>query len=153
MYFPGQGFMLAAGQFLFGHAWFALLGVNALLCAALLWMLQAWLPRNWALLGGFIAVLRLGLFSDWINSYHTAGSLAALSGALVLGALPRLMKTARFRYGLLMGIGIVILAYTRPYEGLLLCVPVAAALGRWMSRQRTVHPLWCWRGAPRCQWC
>jgi hypothetical protein len=114
--------------------------VNALLCAALLWMLQAWLPRNWALLGGFIAVLRLGLFSDWINSYHTAGSLAALGGALVLGALPRLMKTARFRYGLLMGLGIVILAYTRPYEGLLLCLPVAAALGRWMLKAKNRPP-------------
>ncbi len=50
------------------------------------------------------------------------------------------MKTARFRYGLLMGIGIVVLAYTRPYEGLLLCVPVAAALGRWMLKAKNRPP-------------
>ena len=132
MYFPGQGLLLAAGTVLFGHPWFALLAMDALMCAALCWMLQAWLPPNWALLGGFIAVLRLGLFSYWINTYHAAGSLAALGGALVLGALPRLMKTARLRYAMLMGAGIAILVLTRPYEGLLLCLPVAVVLGRWM---------------------
>jgi hypothetical protein len=54
-----------------------------------------------------------------------------LGGALVLGALLRLMKTARFRYGLLMSVGILLLALSRPYEGMLLCLPVAAVLGRW----------------------
>jgi hypothetical protein len=57
MYFPAQGLILAAGKVLFGHPWFGLLIVNALLCAALCWMLQAWLPPTWALLGGLIAVL------------------------------------------------------------------------------------------------
>ncbi len=132
MYFPGEGLLLAAGTVLFGHPWIALLGMDALMCAALCWMLQAWLPANWALLGGFIAVLRLGVFSDWINTYHTGGSLTALGGALVLGALPRLMKTAHFRYWLLTALGIAILALTRPYEGILLCVPVAVVLGRWL---------------------
>src|SRR5580698_2256133 len=84
MYFPGEGLLLAAGTAVFGHPWFGLLVMDALLCAGLTWMLQAWLPRNWALLGGMIAVLRLGIFSDWINTYHTGGSLAALGGALVL---------------------------------------------------------------------
>jgi hypothetical protein len=41
------------------------------------------------------------------------------------------MKTARFRYGLLLAIGIVLLMLTRPYEGMLLCLPVAFVLGRW----------------------
>jgi len=132
MYFPGQGLLLAAGQALLGHPWFGLLVAAGLLCGVLTWMLQAWLPANWALLGGFIAVIRLGLFSDWINTYHTAGTLAALGGALVLGALPRLMKTARFRYSLLMSIGVVLVGFTRPYEGVLLCLPVAVMLGHWI---------------------
>jgi hypothetical protein len=76
-------------------------------------------------------VLRLGLFSYWTNTYHTAGALAAVGGALVLGALPRLMKTARLSYALLMAAGIVLLIFTRPYEGVLLCLPVAVALGHW----------------------
>lgn len=140
MYFPGQGLLLAAGQELLGHPWFGLLVAAGLFCGVLTWMLQAWLPPDWALLGGIIAVARLELFSDWINAYHTAGSLAALGGALVLGALPRLMRTARFRYGLLMSMGIVLLAYTRPYEGFLLCVPVAVALGRWMWKGKNRPP-------------
>ena len=131
MYFPGQGLMLAAGKVLFGNPWFGLLIVSALMCAAICWMLQAWLPPSWALLGGILAVLRLGVFSYWINSYTGGGPICALGGALILGSLPRLMKTARFRYGLLMAVGIVLLVVTRPYEGLLLCLPVAFVLGRW----------------------
>jgi hypothetical protein len=132
MYFPAPGLVMAAAKVLFGHPWYGILISCALMCAAICWMLQAWLPPTWALLGGMLAILRLGLFSYWINTYTGGGTISALGGALVLGALPRLMKTARFRYGLLMAVGIVLLATTRPYEGLLLCLPVAVVLGRWI---------------------
>jgi len=132
MYFPGEGLILAAGTVIFGNPWVGQLLVSALMCAVLCWALQAWLPANWALLGGMIAVLRLGVFSYWTNTYHAGGSLGALGGALMLGGLPRLMRTGRMRHALLMGTGLVILALTRPYEGLLLCLPVAVVLGRWM---------------------
>jgi hypothetical protein len=135
MYFPGQGLVLAASKFVSGNPWFGLLIVSALMCSALCWMLQAWLPASWALLGGILAVLRLGVFSYWTNTYHSAGSLAALAGALVLGGLPRLMKTARLRYGILVGLGISILVVTRPYEGVLICLPVGFALIRWMMKR------------------
>jgi hypothetical protein len=139
MYFPGSGLVLAVGQVLFHKPWLANLCVDALMCAALCWMLQAWLPPNWALLGGFLAVLRIGLFSYWINTFYGGSALpAALGGALVLGALPRLKSAARLRYGMLLSVGIAILALTRPYEGLLLCLPVAVAL---------IH--WAWRGDNR----
>jgi hypothetical protein len=132
MYFPAQGLLLAAGKVLFGHPWFGLLIVNALMCAAICWMLQAWLPPTWALLGGVIAVLRIALFSYWINTYSGGGSVAALGGALLLGGLPRFIRTRRLRDSLLMGVGVSLLALSRPYEGLLLCVPVGFVLGRWM---------------------
>jgi len=132
MYFPAQGMLLAAGKVLAGHAWFGVLCAGALMCATICWMLQAWLPPSWALLGGILAILRLGLFSCWVNSYHTAGPIAAIGGALVLGSLPRLLKAPRLRYTVLLAIGIILLATTRPYEGLLLCLPVAIALGRWL---------------------
>jgi hypothetical protein len=134
MYFPGQGLVLAASKVVLGNPWFGLLIVSALMCAAICWMLQAWMPPGWALLGGFIAVLRLGLFSYWTNTYHAAGSLAALGGAFVLGGTPRLMKTARLRYGMLVGVGISILAMTRPYEGVLISLPVGFILFRWLFK-------------------
>src|SRR6202035_141177 len=84
MYFPGQGLLLAASKVLTGHPWYGVLCMSALMCAAICWMLQAWLPPTWALLGGMLAVLRIGLFSYWIDTYHGGGSLVALGGALVL---------------------------------------------------------------------
>ena len=132
MYFPAQGLVLAAARTLTGHPWFGVLLMNALMCAGICWALQAWLPPSWALLGGMLAVLRLGLFSCWINSYHTAGAIAALAGALVLGAMPRFVKAPQLRYSLLLAVGATLLATTRPYEGLLLCLPVLVALGQWL---------------------
>jgi len=137
MYFPGQGLLLAMGQVLFHSPWCGVLLSSVLMCAVLTWGLQAWLPANWALLGGAIAVLRLGVFSYWTNTYHAGGSLGALAGALVLGSLPRLMRTARVRYAFLMGTGVGILALTRPYEGLLLCLPVGFVLLRWLWKSRS----------------
>ena len=135
MYFPAQGLILAAGKVLFGHPWFGLLLVNAFMCAALCWMLQAWLPPVWALLGGVIAILRIGLFSYWINTYSGAGSIACLGAALVLGALPRITRRgARPRDCILLAIGIAILGLSRPFEGLLLCLPVVFVLLRWIVR-------------------
>jgi hypothetical protein len=131
MYFPAQGLILAAGKVLFGHPWFGLLIVTSLMCAALCWMLQAWLPPAWALLGGVIAILRLGLFSYWINTYSGGGSIAALGGALVLGSLPRFTRSPRLRYSVLMAFGFIILALSRPFEGFILCFPVGFFLARW----------------------
>ncbi len=133
MYFPAQGLILAAGKVLLGNFWYGQLIATVLMCAAICWMLQAWLPATWAFLGGMLAVAHLGLFSYWINTYHGA-SIAGLAGALVLGALPRLIKTARPRYGLLLAAGIAILALSRPYEGVLLCLPVGVLLGQWVFR-------------------
>ena len=142
MYFPATGLVFAAGKVLTGHPWFGLLVVTSLMCAAICWMLQAWLPPEWALLGGVLAILRLGLFSYWVNSY-TGGALinggaspAALGGALVLGAFPRLMRTVRLRDGLLLAVGISLLLLSRPYEGFLLCLPVAVALALWLFFRR-----------------
>jgi hypothetical protein len=130
MYPPAEGLVLAAGQLL-GHPWIGQLFVTALMCSALCWMLQAWLPPPWALLGAALAVLRLGILSYWMNGYWSA-SIVALAGALVLGAWPRLRKHLRVRDSLLMALGLVILANSRPYEGLLFAIPIAFAMLFWL---------------------
>jgi hypothetical protein len=132
MYFPAQGLVLAAGKILFGHPWFGILITSAFMCAGICWMLQAWMPARWALLGGFIAIVHIGLFSYWINTYHAAGTITAFGGALILGALPRFMKKPQLRYSLAMAAGTVILGLSRPYECVLLYIPVTVILARWL---------------------
>ena len=141
MYFPGPGLVMAAGKVLFGHPWAGILISGAIMCTALCWMLQAWLPPGWALLGGILAILRIALFSYWVNTYTGGATLSVTGAALVLGAMPRLFKTGRFRYGMLMAIGMALLATTRPYEGVLLCIPVAIALGQWIISGKNRPPV------------
>ncbi len=127
MYFPAQGLVLAAGKLLAGHAWWGVWASVALMCASICWMLQAWLPPGWAFLGGVLAVLRLGLFSYWIDSY-AGGAVAAVAGALVFGALPRILRHFRTRDFFWMALGISMLLISRPYEGALICAPAVAVL-------------------------
>jgi hypothetical protein len=152
MYFPAQGMVMAAGQIIAGNPWYGLLAACSLMCAAFCWMLQGWLPPGWALLGGMLAVVRLALFSYWIDTYTGAGAIAALGGALVLGAFPRIKRHFRTRDFFWMGLGLAILATSRPYEGLLVSVPVIIALLWWFrkSKVRTGHaPAESCPGAPK----
>ena len=133
MYPPAQGLVLAAGQRL-GHPWIGQLLITAAMCSALCWMLQGWLPPGWALLGALLAVLRIGILSYWIDSYW-GGSVSALGGALVLGALLRILRRPRASHAIVMAVGAAILANSRPYEGLVLCIPVAVMMAaRWRGQ-------------------
>jgi hypothetical protein len=92
-----------------------------------------------------LAVIRLALFSYWVDDYH-GGAIAAIGGALVLGALPRLIRNGRTRDGLFMSAGIAILANSRPYEGLLVCVPVVCFLVWRAIRKRPAFSVLVRRG-------
>ena len=127
MYPPGQGLMLAAGIKLAGRPAVGVWLGFGLLSAALCWMLQGWLAPRWALLGAMLAAVRFGAFSYWVNGYW-GGVVAAAAGALVLGALPRLVKRPSARTAAVMGLGIVVLANSRPYEGFLVTLGCGAAV-------------------------
>ena len=138
-YFPGQGAALALGEAV-GHPWLAVWLLSAAMCALLCWMLQGWLPPAWALAGGAIAILRFDIASYWINGYY-GGSLAALGGALVLGAYPRLVRRPSATLSILAGLGVAILVCTRPFEGLAVTAPITIAVA-WRIFERRLSFRW-----------
>ncbi len=135
MYFPGPALLLLLGQVVFGLPWFGVLIGTGMLCGLICWALQAWFPPRWALLGGIIAVLKIGLVSYWIDSYW-GGTFAAVGGTLVLGALTRMCRKPSVGLALVLSLGIGMLANSRPYEGLAFCVPVVIYLAAWLFNAR-----------------
>jgi hypothetical protein len=126
-YPPFSGLMMALGQKLTGVAWVGVWLGMGVLCATVCWALQGWLPPVWALVGGVIALVRIGIVSYWTETYW-GGTWAAVGGALVIGAVPRLAKRPNKGVALAFAAGIAILANTRPYEGLLLIIASAIYL-------------------------
>lgn len=124
-YPPGNGLMLALGQALFGEPLAGVWLSMGLAAGAIAWMLRGWLPPYWALLGAVIAACR---FSPSWGEMYTGGALAACGGALMIGGVQRLTASARPRYAMLAAAGAVILANTRPYEGLVTAVVCGAFL-------------------------
>jgi hypothetical protein len=141
-----QGLVLALGQVLTGHPIVGVWLSMGLACAALCWMLQAWFPPRWALLGAALMTVRLVCsqhaaasedmtWGYWGRGYF-GGAPAALGGALLYGALPRLTKTPRVGLALTMGVGLALLANSRPFEGLVVSLPAAAVLLGWLIGKR-----------------
>lgn len=134
-YPPGQGLVLALGQALFGHpiagVW---LGIG-FLCGAMFWMLGGWLPLRWAALGAFLVLVQVGLVSDWAQSYW-GGAVAATGGALLFGGMRRLVERPALSAGIATGLGLGILALTRPLEGLLASLPALCVLAVYLVRSK-----------------
>jgi hypothetical protein len=138
-YFPGQAVFLAAGILALHSAWAGVLAGCAFFLLALYWALRGWMPARWALWGVLLAALRFGLASYWVNAYH-GGFVPAAAGALILGAYARLCRRglcqqASIGVGAALGLGLAILAVTRPFEGVAYAVPFLVMLA-WEYRTR-----------------
>jgi hypothetical protein len=143
-YPPGQGLALALGRVATGYfivgAWLSAAAASAALC----WALAAWMPARWALFGSLLPIVRFGSLGVWDSIYYAywtatywGGSLTLLGAALAFGAAPRLWRAARARDAALFAAGLSVLAVTRPYEGLVLAVPLCliCAAGIWKARE------------------
>lgn len=116
VYPVAKGLFLSLGMMMAGHPWWGVWLEMGLWGAALCWMLQGWLPPRWALFGALLALLQFGITSYWMNSYW-GGAPSAIGGALLLGAWPRLAHRPTRRNAIIMAIGIILLANSRPWEG------------------------------------
>jgi hypothetical protein len=135
-YPPGQGLVLALGQVL----WAPIAGVwigAAAMCAAITWMLRAWVSPRWALFGGLLTAVQIGLLSYWSQSYW-GGAVSAFGGAVVFGALPRIVRRSAVEVAvgppIVLGLGLLLLANTRPFEGALVSLAAAVPLLGWLWR-------------------
>lgn len=126
-YPPAQGMVLAFGKVLAGTPDVGLWISVGLAAASVCWMLQGWVPGRWALLGGLLVATHCGIQIEWTQTYW-GGNVALIGGSLLLGAYARVRRRVRARDALVMGLGLAVLANSRPFEGLAISLPVAAAM-------------------------
>lgn len=139
-YPPGQGLLLALGVLL-GHPAIALVLGTGLLVAVTVAVLLRFVEVPWALFGGLLVLLRIGVGGYWNQSYW-GGTLAAIAGWVALAALGRWPggpgKPGEIGRAVALALGFVGLAATRPIEGAALAVVIGGVfLARWFDRSLT----------------
>lgn len=136
-YPPAQGLVLALGQVTvdapIAGVWFSV----GVMSAAIAWMLLSWLPPAWAILAATFCMVHVGWLSYWGQSYW-GGAVAATGGALAFGALRHLSGHPNWFYGSLLGVGLSIMAASRPVEGSIAAVCLILSLAYFARRQPTV---------------
>ena len=136
-YPPGQSAVLALGTIIMGDPiWGVWIGCG-LFAGCLCWMLQAWVPRRWAFVVTVMSAATLGTTTYWAQSYW-GGMIAAGGAALVFGGLRRTLRSPTVVSSAIMGIGVVVIAMTRPFEGFLALLPSAMLLARWLFVNRAL---------------
>jgi hypothetical protein len=149
-YPPMQAIFLAAGQALTGRpivgAWLS----AVLACVLLLWALRAWVAPVPALVTTILVALRFGIYGYWSQSFW-GGFVAFIGGCLLFGGIRRLYGPASAPPGkatdvstaavaaVAIGLGLVLLANSRPYEGLLASICAAVVLFAWLFSRPAAH--------------
>src|ERR1051326_518635 len=142
-YFPVQGLFLAIGEKIARDPGLGIWLSSGLACATLVWMLQAWINSTWALLGGFVIAVQFGIYSYWSQTYW-GGMATALGAALFFGALRRLWDHFSWQNSIWLSLGLVILANSRPTEGLLAALPGTFLFFYQLTKNRRWHENGFW---------
>ena len=150
-YPPAQGLALALGQVFFGHPIVGVWLSVGLACAAICWMLAGWCPLRWAWMGGLVAVVRL-VFSGpaffgkpgkhcLLEPELLGRSRRGSGGRLGFWRAAPNLKKQRVRDALWLALGLAILANSRPFEGLVVSIPVMVVLG-YLDGAEPESPQW-----------
>ena len=70
--------------------------------------------------------------------YAWGGAVPALGGALIIGACPRIWRYPGFRSALPAAVGFAILGVSRPFDAIMLSVPLGVALAVWLHGLKPV---------------
>ena len=138
-YPPAQSVSLAVGAVLLGEPIFGVWFMSGFSAACLGWMLAAFVrPQHWvvvSLVYAFNAVAML----QWSQSFW-GGGVAFTAGCLLCGGLKRaLVAKIENRRGAVVsavaiGLGLVVLSASRPYEGFLTSIPAGLVfLWHWLK--------------------
>jgi len=135
-YQPGMALVLALGKLLTGQAYAGTLFALAFATAAATWMFFLWLPPTWRLPMGCLTSLLLA--QVWGDHYMVGGPLAFGAGALQLALLRRISGSlglgSSTLYGVFWGLSLVLLGWTRPFEGCVYSIVVGSVLV-WQHRR------------------
>ena len=138
-YPTGQSAAIALGILLTGLPAAGVWLSTALACAGVTWMLRTWINPRWALVGGLLTALH-PMLTKWSQCYW-GGSVAMLGGALMFGAMPRILSSGKRRYAIIFAAGMAILANSRPYEGAVASLFAMAMLIVFLKRDRIAFPV------------
>ena len=122
-----RSFPLVVGYCLGIGAWGGVLLSVVALTVAVYWMVREWINARYAFIAALIVIIRYGLFSFWVNSYF-GGAFTALGGVLLLGGFKAVKSRPTLLNGAAVGLGVVVLMTTRPYEGMVYALPFGVAL-------------------------
>ncbi|HEY8559755.1 MAG TPA: hypothetical protein VIL74_05080 [Pyrinomonadaceae bacterium] len=122
-YPPAQAFFLAIGILLFDQPIAGVWLSGAIAGAACFWMLRAFVPPVWSF-GCVLLLFTVPTVFEWSQNYW-GGFVALTGGAICFGALLRFLSVTKISLALWFGLGLSILANTRPFEGALTCLPLS----------------------------
>jgi hypothetical protein len=122
----GNELLMAVAIRLTGIALVASWLTAAAAVVAIFYVLLAAMPARWALAGAAAAAIHPVMLNFSLS--YRPGALATLGGALLFGATLRLASAPSVHLGAVAGAGLVMLAMTRPYEGVVLAIGCAVAL-------------------------
>src|SRR5215471_13522053 len=130
-YPPGQAAVLALG-ILLGHPHNGVILSFGLFVITTVWMLRSVVPWKWAVFGGCWTLLAFNVRLYWLESYW-GGFVAAIGGNLVLGSLLYWFLHKRERACWWFVPGALLLALTRPFEGMGFVVSTMGSFFVWQS--------------------